>query len=210
MVTRTVSLKSRGFTLIELLVSIAIIMIILSIVVFNHQKFNDSLRLTNLAYQVALSVRQAQSYGINVRGFGTGASQIFDVGYGVHFNLSTPASYITFVDKNNNKTYDAGDGTPIQAGGTDERISNVTLENGFTIYDLCAIPIGGGSASCAAAGSFQTMDISFYRYTPDASFKFTGGTPSAQGVSIQILSPQGLQKQIEVGLTGQISITNVP
>ena len=56
-----------GFTLIELLVSIAIFIIITSVAVWNNSQFNSTILLTDLGYEIALSVRQAQVYGITVK-----------------------------------------------------------------------------------------------------------------------------------------------
>src|SRR3989338_6906440 len=58
---------NRGFTLVELLVTLSLFVVLTTIVLFSQQKFNGSILLTNLAYDVALTIRQAQTFGVNVR-----------------------------------------------------------------------------------------------------------------------------------------------
>jgi prepilin-type N-terminal cleavage/methylation domain-containing protein len=79
--------ESRGFTLIELLVVTAILVIVSGLVLANHSRFGGKILLQNLAYDMALSVRQAQVYGISVRQFGAGT---YSAGYGIRFSTSVP------------------------------------------------------------------------------------------------------------------------
>src|SRR6185369_828665 len=100
--------QEQGFTLVELLISIAIFTMITSVAVFNHAEFNGSVLLTNLAYEIALSVRQAQVYGTTVKQSSDINTVRFDSGYGVHFNTAAPTTYTLFEDKfPPNHVYDA-------------------------------------------------------------------------------------------------------
>ena len=83
----------KGFTLIELLVVTAIIVIVTSLVLINNNRFGGAVLLQNLAYDMALSVREAQVYGISVLSFGGE----FDFGYGMHFDTNSQ-TYILFAD----------------------------------------------------------------------------------------------------------------
>ena len=76
--------KQKGMTLIELLVALVIFSIITGVVLFNYGDFNASLTMQNLADDIALTVRRAQSYAIGVRG----REGSFQVGYGVHFGVT--------------------------------------------------------------------------------------------------------------------------
>lgn len=76
--------KQKGMTLIELLVALVIFSIITGIVLFNYGDFNASLTMQNLADDIALTVRRAQSYAIGVRG----RSGDFNIGYGVYFDIT--------------------------------------------------------------------------------------------------------------------------
>ncbi len=109
-----------GFTLVEMLVVVAIFTIISAVALFNQTKFSSDMVITNLAYEIALEVRQAQTYGIGVRNSSNDASN-FQYGYGVHFGPDTvhPGSSPTnsfsfFADTNSGAgstkyVYDAGD-----------------------------------------------------------------------------------------------------
>ncbi len=57
--------KEAGFTLLELMVVIALMAIIFSITLSNYNGMNKKIELENLVYDVALSIREAQLYGIN-------------------------------------------------------------------------------------------------------------------------------------------------
>lgn len=81
---------TRGFTLIELLVTIVIFVIITGVVVVNSNKFDGSVLLNNFAYDVALTIKQAQSYGVNVK---ENTSGTFDTAYGIYFDTNLPAPY---------------------------------------------------------------------------------------------------------------------
>src|SRR3989344_3825107 len=82
---------SRGFTLIELLVVTAILGIVSTLVLANNTRFGGAVLLENLAYEIGLSVRKAQVYGIAVRRFG---ETDFSAGYGIHFNSAMPTTYV--------------------------------------------------------------------------------------------------------------------
>ena len=75
-----------GFTIIELLVTVAIFSIITSVLLVNYPKFSSRILLENVAHDIGLSVRQAQTFGLNVRGVRIGATDIFPT-YGIHFSL---------------------------------------------------------------------------------------------------------------------------
>ena len=89
---------SKGFTLIELLVTLSLFVVLTTIVIFSQSKFNGSILLTNLAYDVALTVRQAQSYGVNVREVASDTSTGFKHAYGVHFDIANDKEFILFSD----------------------------------------------------------------------------------------------------------------
>ena len=81
----------RGFTLVETMVALGIFVIVTAIVFVGNSRFNNTIFLTNLAYDLALTVSRAQSYGINVRPFDS-ATKPFEVGYGVHFKKNSIAT----------------------------------------------------------------------------------------------------------------------
>jgi len=106
---------SKGMTIVELLVVIGIFTIISVIIIFDYGNFRSTSSLQNLADDVALSVRKAQSFAIGVRGAG---SDGFSPGYGVHFSTknidpSEPTTYsgssrsfVLFANIDNDTSYD--------------------------------------------------------------------------------------------------------
>jgi prepilin-type N-terminal cleavage/methylation domain-containing protein len=183
----------RAFSLIELLVVIGIFTVISALVLANHSRFNSSVLLGSLAYDIALSVREAQVYGVSVRG----VSNNFQAGYGIHF--SSPNSYILFAD-----TYPAG--TPNKKyDPQDTIVSTYTLSNGHSISRFCGV--NGNVQDCSDNGAITSLDIVFLRPEPDATISSTASGPYAEGV-ITVSSGGGGTRTITVGSTGQISVAN--
>ncbi len=103
-------ITQQGFTLIEMITVLGIFMVMTSIVLFNYNRFTNDTILTNMAYEVALSVREAQIYGVSVRKPSGDTSAEFNSPYGIHFidvADGTP-SYFLFADTNDNGVYDGG------------------------------------------------------------------------------------------------------
>jgi len=201
--------KKKGFTLVELLVVLAIFSLLVGVVLFKHQEFRDNIIITDLAYQIALSLKEAQVYGINV----VGLNQSFDTGYGIHLSEDTSDQYVLFADK-----FDAGQRSGdykyggISSGGncTSECVSAYTLTKGFIIEDVCGIK---KSVETCYQG-FTNMDIIFVRPDPSAIFSIYNNNQSSdrsakyESVKIKLKSPQNKRRVVEVFSTGQISVRN--
>lgn len=91
--------KQNGFTLIEMILVLGIFGIITAVLVFNYGQFNSQILLTNTAYEVALQIREAQTFSLGVQGI----DGEFDTKYGVYFNRAnggagSDESYIYFAD----------------------------------------------------------------------------------------------------------------
>ena len=188
------SKKTEGFTLIELLVSMAIITVITSVVLVNHNKFNGSIFLGNLSYDVALSIRQAQIYGLSVREFGGS----FDIGYGVHFDAAAPTSFFIFADIDRNQRYNSS---------TDSIVENLTITRRNKISKFCATPFGVGQTDkCTDSGApITTLDVAFNRPDPEAVIIDDLGISYASA-RIEVMSDEGETRNIVVEGTGQISV----
>jgi len=191
-----------GFSLIELIVVIAIVTLISGITLFNHNTFSGGVALENLAYEIALAVRQAQFFGINVRAadIGGGATT-FDTGYGVFFDKDNPTSFILFADIDNNRFY----------SGSGEIVNVYTITRGNQIKYLCV------DAGCSnpETSTFNKLNITFVRPEPDALIKTEDPFLCGNGVDIQcgsariyVGSPSENvpDKVITVGVTGFISV----
>lgn len=74
--------KNKGMTLVELLVVLAIMGIISGMVVINYSGYRSSASIKVTSDDIALSIRQAQTFALGVRSISSG---VFP-GYGVHFD----------------------------------------------------------------------------------------------------------------------------
>lgn len=153
----------RGFTLVELLVVISIFVVLTGVVLFNQQKFNSTILLTNLAYDTALTIRQAQNYGINVRGFSKDADTIFFRPYGVTFDTyDFKKSFILHTDTGSDTDTNyrfGGDRSVCEVGSG--CLSRYNITRGNQISKMCRNVTG----DCDVV---YTVDIIFKRPNPDA------------------------------------------
>jgi len=185
--------QASGFTLVELLISISIFTVITAVSVFSYSGFNSSVLVTNLAYDIALSVRQAQFYGITVKQSGTNG---FDSGYGVHFTRNS-SSYVLFEDVNANHLFDPSG---------DISLETYAIQKGNKVDRLCVV---GTAIGC----NFDSVDVSFVRPNPDtfvARFQSgvqNGSVTDGYPVVICVSSPSGVDRKVTIEATGQISVS---
>ncbi|MES2225690.1 MAG: type II secretion system protein [Patescibacteria group bacterium] len=176
-----------GFTLVEMVVVLAIIGILTTITLLGQSTFNQSLLLTDTAYTMAFSAREAQSFGLSSRQFG--GIQNAGAGYGLHFDRSLPGSYILFADISHFLTPVSSTicppnvpGTPEQrpgncrydaSGPADGTVETFTFSRGFTILRFCG-KTSGSSKECSDDSSLPltSLDIVFTR--PNTSATISG------------------------------------
>ena len=200
----------KGFTLIELLVVTAIIVIVTSLVLINNNRFGGTVLLQNLAYDMALSVREAQVYGISVLSFGGE----FDFGYGMHFDTNSQ-TYILFADALvQNGLYDCPN-PGLQ--GSCERVESTDMQRSYRVVKLC-VPAASSMNACLSNPDLwvSKLDILFKRPEPDAcisandSIKIDSDGACTlnpeESARIVVESPRGDQRSFIVDATGQISV----
>lgn len=189
-------MKRAGFSMIELVVSVGILVVITMVVLVSHATFGGNVLVGSLAYDVGLSIRQAQVFGLGVREFGVDTGQ-FDVGYGVHFDVDSPQSYFIFADIDKNNIYNTGDGT--------EEVFSVG--RGYTVERLC-VTSASSIETCSGVDNISELDITFLRPDPDAYIRINGDTLTPfQRARVVVRSPQGVEREVVVESTGQISIS---
>lgn len=188
--------SGKGFTLIELLVVTGIIVVISSLVLANTNSFGGKVQLENLAYDIALTVRQAQVYGISVQRFGSNAT--FAPAYGVHFvrnvNTNVQDAFVLFADINDSRLYD-----DCNDPATCELVTAELVFAGYHVTDLCTTT---GSEVCGHA----SLDITFHRPNPDASIRADGQDTVYESARIIVTSPHGDSQSITVDQNGQIAV----
>jgi prepilin-type N-terminal cleavage/methylation domain-containing protein len=193
--------QQRGFTLIELLLVMGILSMVMATVVSNHSRFGGKVLLRTLTYDTALTIRQAQTYGISVRQSTTTSSQEFLAGYGVNFETSTPTSFRMFAD-----TYSDGG---VYTAGSDTVIQTYNIGRGYVISDLCVTngPLSSPTANDYDCTTPNRIDLLFKRPEPDAEIRVNqvSGTlyPKAK---IELRSPRGDIQSIIVEVSGQMSV----
>lgn len=173
----------KGFSLVELLIVLGIITIISAIVLLSHTSFNRSILVTNTAYSVAVTIRQAQSFGLSSRAF----AGYNNAGYGVSFNEGDMTQYTLFGDigGSNAPTWcpKGAAGTPEAKPGNcainkaTETVTTYSLGQGFSITDFCGISPTG--TTYCAPGNMVAMDVVFMR--PNTESIITGYVEAGSG-----------------------------
>jgi prepilin-type N-terminal cleavage/methylation domain-containing protein len=182
----------RAFTLIELMVVVSIVALFSIITLVSHQKFGDSIAINNLAYDVALTLREAQIYGTSVRTQDL-APDDFEHAYVVRFVEWEPTKFNLCLDINDNT----------HCNVESELLEGFEISRGNVIEKLCSV--NGGVEDC----NKTALHVSFLRPDPDATinaFVSGGAFTVVEAARIYLKSPTGLQKTVSVTQTGQISV----
>ncbi len=176
----------KGFTLVEMTVVIAIIGTITIIALSSQSTFNRSLVLTDTAYSVAFSAREAQSFGSGSQTF----NGVSNPGYGIHLDRSQLTKYILFADVANGGSPVTGcplgtAGAPDQKPGdcrydpaNDGTVQTFSFDHGFKMKDFCGVSGGVRKCSDDASNQLSTLDITFTRPNTSATMggKLVDGT----------------------------------
>ena len=192
--------STAGFTLVELMVSIAIFGIMTALVVAKYGTFNQSVLLTDLAYDVALTLRTAQTYGLSVTRTGEQNDvDAFQYAYGIHFSKQTNSNkeFILY-------TVQASDSSPeyrYTSGGGIE-VSRFLLKRGATISNL-EVCLSG--VSCTEVNQ---LDVAFKRPDPSARICGNSGQCDAFSAIITIQATDDSTRTVIVRENGQISVSN--
>jgi len=176
---------NKGFTLLEMLVVLGIFAVMTSITVFNYTKFRTETILTNMAYEVALSIREAQIYGVSVRSpNGQSSTSDFQYPYGVNF-VEDSNTYYLFVDSQN---IDGVTDCP----GSAECVTPYTLQRGILISAL--------QKECLDQNE---LNVTFRRPNPEAIFDNNSDVSDAQ---VELTSPDGDTRYVVIRNNGQIEV----
>ena len=197
---------SSGFTLVELMVTVGIFVFMTALVVVKYGSFNDGTLLTSMAYDVALTLRDAQSYGLNVQGYTPSSGlQNFNNPYGIHFSSASGSNHqmTLFSDLNNNGVY---------SGNPSDVITTYTLTNGGIVSSLC-VGTGPGVSACPPLNlTTGTLDITFKRPDPNAIITANSVPASTLTYAYAEIKVENASKTstrtIVVRETGEIAVQN--
>jgi Tfp pilus assembly protein FimT len=198
-ISRKLISNTKAFTLIELMVTVGIFVLMTALILARYNSYYSGTVFTNMAYDVALTMRQAQTYGISVKAT-TGVD--FTGSYGVNFLHSSPNNEFSLYSYT--KSNDP-------AKVTKEK--SYTLKRGAKINSLC---VGVNQAKCTSIlSSGDELDIVFQRPNPEPIICLTytsGGSrikncTTYKYAKIELIASDGsTKKSIVVDSTGQISI----
>jgi prepilin-type N-terminal cleavage/methylation domain-containing protein len=200
-----VSSQEKGFTLIELLISAAIITIITGIVLVRFSSFDSTTLLKSLAYEVALTIREAQIYALSVVNTGSGTDAHFRYPYGLTFTEN--ATSYTFFRYNDVDPTGEVPQNPPGGSNTISIIRTIALGGSTKISDVCVTTTSGDL--CASDDEISHVDISFRRpefsalfYTPEID------TDEISAAKIKFQSTRDATNTwvVEVKLLGQVMV----
>jgi len=201
--------SNPGFTLIEVLVSIAIIMIITGLILLHYGAFNSSILLKNQAYEIALDIREAQSYAVSVRGEGNDLREEYGL---VFFSTNTNSttyddtlSYIFFQDNDpSNDSSVIGDRRFDYTDPSSEQVGEPRpLDQRFYIKQICV-------NSCAQ--TYPMLSITYKRPDFDARIEvYNNSTNAYQQVSnaeivVANTADPSIERRVYVTVTGEVSV----
>lgn len=197
-----------GHTFLELIVVISIFAIISSVLLFNFGDFSTNISVQNLASDIALTVKQAQSEAIAGKSSSLSVlTGTYAPTYGVAFLKDRPGSFFYFVDGPilKDRLFNYNDPNSIacdQSGSTvTECLREVAILTGDTITGMC-MNVGQPNEAC----DITNVSISFQRPFPDAVIKSSDTSSTISNVAITVTSARGTQKSILVNALGQISV----
>ena len=210
--TKKSSVISAGFTLIELLVVLGIFALIMSVALFNQASLSSNVLITNLAYETALAVREAQTYGISVRATASSTSaSSFDRGYGAYFDMAHSDQVIVFADADG-----FANGGAVAAPSQVQSLYQIQNQRGNRITALCLGNTSGGIVTPCKAGGANSVDklsIIFKRPNPESSFFVAspyGNWVQQAGPAVIVVNNADNSncRAIIVEVTGQIRVEN--
>lgn len=198
----TKNIKNNGFSLLELLVVISIFTIITTIALFDQGRLNSNVLLTNLAYDVALTVREAQAYGVGVKFSGTANNA--ENAYGIYIDLTNPDGIEIFRDVDDDGIYDVG-------GDGVEKTYKFSNQRGNQISALCGADSSswnpGETCPNGLKKANSNMSITFKRPNPEANFIADGVSSFSGPAYIVLKSQDGTNcRAVAIGGSGQIRV----
>lgn len=197
----------KGFSLFELLISVAIFTLLTSSILVKNGQFRNSTLTSNLAYELGLVVRKAQSYGIGVRGSNSQTS-VSDASkyHGIYFKYSDDANITLFRDgaSSNDAVYQQWNDVieDIFKLNSDYQINGYSVKDSSSGTVVAGGPTGGTYAS--------EVSISFRRPDPSAKISYVKNglwlDASEVTIGVRLRKPGSKVASVTVYSTGQIYV----
>lgn len=213
------SLKSQqGFTFIELIVVMSIFSLVASVVLFNFSSFNTNITSQNLAQEIALQIKQAQTDAISGTRFVVFPKNPDNIEgaptYGVRFDIDTEdadnyldsKSMIYFADRNSDGEYQhvvVGNECDYNTSGT-ECVARIQINTGDIIAGICV-----DSGCDNGVFDQEKATILFRRPFPEARL-YVGDTLDPHSkIGIKVRSSKGVERVVTTTILGQINVLNL-
>ncbi len=208
---------SAGFTIVELVVVAAIIAVLSIVVILGQSSFSRTILLSTTAADIALTLRNAQIYGIGSRTIGV----VSNAGYGLDFDSAAPGSFVFFADTDPAAACVRPNCTPGNGyfiSGADSLVQTFTLNNRMEISNFCAFTLMPATSYCKTGGANSTQHLSIVFTRPNTTAVFgvgnvgagattTGGVPFTVAC-VKVSSPEGATRSLFVNQVGEISATS--
>ena len=190
-----------GFSLIELMVTISIAVIVTGAVIINYTSFNSTTLLQSQAFELALDIKEAQSFGVSVQSSGTA----FREAYGIYVDLDAN-EYQLFQD-------DTSSGVDLRYDSGEEIGDTHALDSRFQISQICVKVASAGSPSC----NKRQLSMAFNRPDFDTNYAYTANaSPSNLAnvgiildyveIYIQSTADASFERVVTVYPSGQVSL----
>lgn len=209
-------LNGQGFTVVELMVVVAIFAVISALSAYNYRAFETNITVKNLAQDIALTIRKAQSFTLGFQNPEPTLPEEVVVGYGLHIDMDEPDRFLIFGDFKitdpliEQNGYYNGSSCDVFFNPQEECIELISIATSDRIEAICL-----NDSDCVFQGK---LDIVFNRPNHDALFSFFDSSNLTQTnldpltgnpishVAISVVSVEGLRRFITVWNTGVISV----
>ena len=191
-----------------MLVVISVLLIMTGVILANFPAFRDKAALDLLAQEIAVTIRQAQVYGIGTREAGTGSKF---PSYGIYFatdnsNGLDNKTFYLYADRDSTKTFSPPD--PLKKCNEDNSGNDCIIEKFAITGSAKIVELQGCTGNCATPppATLTSLDIFFQRFYPEATLP---ANYSYVKIMIQSTRDATRQKEIQVWSTGQIVVKDV-
>lgn len=143
------------------MVVLAIVGVLAVLAIVNQNTFNKSFLVTNTVYDLGLTLRSVETFGLSNKALNT--STIF-TWYGIHFDAAHPNSFFVFADTTGGATCSGISLTCHSGDGiyqtTDPIVQQYQIGNGVSISSICTTQPGNAPVCTPTIG---TVDVVYTR-----------------------------------------------
>jgi hypothetical protein len=173
------------------MITVGIFVFMTALIMAKYNNFYSGTIFKNMAYDIAITIRQAQSYGISVKADSNSTS--FNKAYGVNFSSAFPTKFTLYPYSLDSNGLYAFDNVAEKA---------YTLKFGASVYRKYA---GSSSADTAEV---SVLDLVFQRPNPEAVICGTINNVVNCGYKYAkiVIKLGDITRSIEINSAGQVSI----